>query len=105
MNTVKSPEASGWWVPAAHWFEQRLWPHTGCWQQVKCADGTVKKACVLYGYNGWWDTNYRQVSQVVGWLKPTEWFQGPEDMVGKEAEWHAYRNAAFENKSPLRAVA
>jgi len=93
---------AGWWVPSGHWFEQKLWPLTGCWQQVRCADGSTIQACILSGRNGWWDGNYEPVPGVVEWFKPSKWFAGPNDMSGKEVEWIAYKAEAFSNRSPLR---
>ncbi len=101
----EATDESGWWVPAEHWFKQKLWSQTGCWQQVRCADGRVLKACILSGRNGWWNGNYEPVAGVVEWFKPARWFSGLEDMAGKEAEWSAYKAQTFADRSPLRRAA
>ncbi len=94
---------NGWWVPVGHWHEQRLWAKTGVWCTVRNSKGEIHKACILYGRDGWWDRNYEPVRKVVDWFKPAEWFEGANDMNGKEVAWKAYR-ASVVGQSPFRAA-
>lgn len=105
MRDVNDDERVGWWVPADDWFKQRIWSVTGCWQLVRLANGDQLMACILSGREGWWNGNYEPINDVVEWLKPSKWFAGPHDQVGKVAEWSEYRDAALSNRSLLRSGA
>lgn len=104
MSTDPNCIEPGWWVPADDWFKQRLWPLTGCWQQIRCADGRQLQACMLSGREGWWNQNYEPVPNVVEWFRPAAWFDGPDDIHGNVAKWKGYVAAAFANRSPLRGL-
>lgn len=94
----------GWWVPVEQFFQQKVLPLTGTWQKVRCHTGIIVEACQLYGYEdeGWQDSGYQTVDGVTEWLKPSEWFRGPDDMVGDIAAMEAYK--ASLPKSPLRGA-
>lgn len=105
MQDLSDDVNAGWWVPANDWFKQKLWSATGCWQRVRRENGVQLQACVLSGRDGWWDGNYEPVVDVAEWLKPAKWFDNPQDLVGKVAEWDAYLTAVFANRSALRRAA
>lgn len=103
LRHVEVSADDGWWVPAAHWFSQKVSPLTGSWQHVRCFNGIVVKACMLYGRDGWFDVYYQPISGVTEWFKPKRWFRSAEDMDGDVAAVQAYK--ASLTKSPLRGLA
>lgn len=100
---AEAAAGEGWWVPVNQWFAQKVSPSTGSWQQVRCFNGIVVKACMLYGKDGWWDGNYCPVSGVIEWFKPKRWFQSADDIEGDVSAVQAYKDSLL--KSPLREVA
>lgn len=101
-KSVEVSEDDGWWVPSDQWFSQKVSPLTGNWQHVRCFNGIVVKACMLYGRDGWWDGNYQPVDGVTEWFKPKRWFKTADDIEGDVDAVQAYK-ASF-SKSPLREV-
>lgn len=85
---------NGWWVPTPQYWRQTLLPRTGCWQWVRTADGKERKALVLAGMEGWFDTNYQPLADVAEWLKPSRWFRDRADLEGKRDEMEAARRSA-----------
>jgi hypothetical protein len=93
----------GWWVPVDQFWRQSLLPATGAWNTVRLPDGTILKAVLLAGRQGWHDGNYiRLRRQPTEWFKPAKYFRGPEDLTGKPEAVEAER--AKWRPSILRAL-
>lgn len=88
--TTRDYTETGWWVKPDHWFKQEVFPLTGCWSIVRLRGGEITRACILSGYDGWHDTNYQPVN-VMSILKPSRWFDSPDDLRGKVEEYRAYK--------------
>jgi hypothetical protein len=103
--SVRDFSETGWWVSPKHWFEQEVFPLTGCWSIVRLKGGKVTRACILAGYDGWHDGNYSPVN-VQSILKPSRWFDSPNDMRGKVEEYKAYKHERLYARQPnvLREV-